>query len=187
LKIVDDHTILGKAFMGTPEPGKEMLTFSMSRKYPFEFMTEDDHEMLYSKMKKPTLDLMVGVWDGYLISDSAWTPSTFRLRFYMENGVLKDDYIFGNRFSGAAEVIEKADHIEMHDVTGSFHDEIRKINENILIGKYYAPASELFKYIPGGISFFHADQSKSRSYLPYVLKRIGEDSAFRGYTTDANK
>ena len=187
LKIVDDHTILGKAFMGTPEPGKEMLTFSMSRKYPFEFMTEDDHEMLYSKMKKPTLDLMVGVWDGYLISDSAWTPSTFRLRFYMENGVLKDDYIFGNRFSGAAQVIDKSDHIEMHDVTGSFHDEIRKINENILIGKYYAPASELLKYIPGGISFFHADQSKSRSYLPYVLKRIGEDSAFRGYTTDANK
>ena len=31
-----------------------MLTFSMSRKYPFEFMTEEDHEVLYSKMKKPT-------------------------------------------------------------------------------------------------------------------------------------
>ncbi len=100
----------------------------------------------------------------------------------MENGVLKDDYIFGNRLSGAAQVIEKADHIEMHDVTGSFHDEIRQINENILIGKYYAPENELFKSIPVGISFFHADQSKSSSYLPYILKRIGEDLAFRGYT-----
>ena len=73
LKIVDKDTILGKAFFGTPSPGKEMMTFSMSRKYPFEFMDEEDHGMLYNKMKKPTLDSMVGIWEGQLVSDSAWT------------------------------------------------------------------------------------------------------------------
>jgi hypothetical protein len=54
LKIIDDHTMLGKAFFGMPEPGREILTFSMSRKYPLDFMTQEDHEMLYGKMKKPS-------------------------------------------------------------------------------------------------------------------------------------
>jgi hypothetical protein len=70
LKIVDENTILGKAFLGKPTHGREMLAFSMSRKYPFEFMTEEDHEVLYSKMKKPTLRSMVGIWEGRLVSDS---------------------------------------------------------------------------------------------------------------------
>ena len=61
-----------------------MLTFSMSRKYPFEFMTEEDHQMLYSKMKKPTFDSMVGIWEGQLISDSGWTDPVFRFQYYFD-------------------------------------------------------------------------------------------------------
>ena len=75
LKIVDENTMLGKAFMGTPKPGREILTFSMSRKYPFEFMTEQDHEYLYGKMKKPSLQSMVGIWTGRLVSDSRWSDT----------------------------------------------------------------------------------------------------------------
>ena len=187
LKIADKNTILGKAFFGTPKKGQEMLTFSMSRKYPFEFMTELDHEMLYSKMKKPPMNSMVGIWEGYLVSDSAWSPPVFRFRYYYDNKVLKNDYIFGNILSGTAVVHDKGDHLEMQDITGIFHDEIRLVNENILIGKYYSVSNELLQLIPVGISFLHADPDRSSTYLPYILKKVGEESAYTGYTVDTGK
>lgn len=184
LKFVDKNTILGKAFFGTPPKGREMLTFSMSRKYPFEFMTEEDHDMLYGKMKKPSLASMVGVWDGQLVSDSSWTPPIFRFRFYFDsNRVLKNQYLFGNILAGTATLTDKLDHVRMDDETeGAFHDEIRKVNNDILIGRYYSPSNEILNYIPRDVSFLHADKSSPRFYLPYVLKRVGIDSAFREYS-----
>jgi hypothetical protein len=180
LKIVDKDTILGKAFFGNPIAGNEMLTFSMSRKYPFEFMDEEDHEMLYSKMKKPTLESMVGIWEGQLVSDSSWSNSVFRFRYYFEDKKkLKNDYLFGNVLVGTASVEEKEDHLEMHDATGSFHDELRQVNQDIVIGKYYSPSNFALGWLPQGPSFIHVDESKSSIYLPYILKRIGKETAVR--------
>lgn len=192
LKIVDENTILGKAFFGKPTRDREMLTFSMSRKYPFEFMTEEDHEVLYSKMKKPTLQSMVGIWEGRLVSDSTWSDPVFRFKYYFDSGkheersttisspTLKNDYLFGNIIAGTAIVSEKEDHVEMQDETGGiFHDEIRQINDDILIGKYYSQQNFLFRWLPQGLSFLHIDKSKPSGYLPYILRRIGKETAFR--------
>jgi choline dehydrogenase-like flavoprotein len=180
LKIIDKDIILGKAFFGTPSPGKEMLIFSMSRKYPFEFMDEGDHRMLYNKMKKPTLEAMVGIWEGQLISDSAWTDPVFRFRYYFDNSnKLKNDYLFGRIIAGTAKVEEKEDHLEMYDVTGNFHDELRQVNEDIIIGKYYSTPNFVFNWLPEGLSFIHLDESRPSIYLPYILKRVGKDTAFR--------
>ncbi|HEY7080812.1 MAG TPA: GMC family oxidoreductase [Nitrososphaeraceae archaeon] len=192
LKIVDENTILGKAFFGKPTRGREMLTFSMSRKYPFEFMTEEDHEVLYSKMKKPTLQSMVGIWEGRLVSDSTWSDPVFRFKYYFDSGkheersttisspTLKNDYLFGNIIAGTAIVSENEVHVEMQDETGGiFHDEIRQINDDILIGKYYSQQNFLFRWLPQGLSFLHIDKSKPSGYLPYILRRIGKETAFR--------
>jgi hypothetical protein len=93
---------------------------------------------------------------------------------------LKNDYIFGNLLAGTAQVIEKEDHVEMHDATqGLFHDEIRSVNDNILIGKYYAQESEIVKWLPQGPSFLHTDHARDTVYLPYVLRKIGDESAYR--------
>jgi choline dehydrogenase-like flavoprotein len=183
LKIVDKDTILGKAFFITPTPGREMLTFSMSRKYPFEFMDEEDHEMLYNKMKKPTLESMVGVWKGQLVSDSKWTEPIFRFRYYLDDKkILRNNYEFGfghNVLTGTATVEEKEDHLEMYDETERFHDELRQVNKDTIIGKYYSSPSILFSWLPEGLSFIHVDRSRQSIFLPYILKRVGEDAAFR--------
>lgn len=180
LKVIDEDTILGKAFFITPIPGREMLTFSMSRKYPFEFMDEEDHEMLYNKMKKPNLESMVGVWKGQLVSDSTWTEPIFRFRYFLDSeGKLKNDYLFSRLISGIAVVEEKEDHLEMYDATGRFHDELRQVNEDTIIGKYYSSPNVLFNWLPPNLSFIHVDKSRSSIYLPYVLKRVGKESAFR--------
>ena len=186
LKFVDKDTILGKAFVGDPRNGNEMMAFSMSRKYPFEFMTEEDHSMIYNKMTRPLLESMVGVWDGYLVSDSSWSPPVFRFRYFFDDdGKLKNHYIFGNILTGVAEVHDKGDHVRMDDETaGLFHDEIRQINKDILIGKYFSQPNELFNLIPTDVLFMHSDKEQSRFYLPYVLRRIGEETAFREYTLE---
>jgi choline dehydrogenase-like flavoprotein len=185
LKIVDENTLVGKAFLGNPRPGREILTFSMSRKYPFEFMSEEDHEFLYSKMKKPSLDSMVGVWKGRLVSDSMWSDPVFWFRYYFDkdsegNKSLKNDYVFGNVLAGTAQVIDKEDHVEMHDATGGlFHDELRSVKGNILIGKYYSRESLILGWLPQGPSFLHVDPVRNSVYLPYVLTKVGEESAYR--------
>lgn len=183
LKIVDENTILGKAFFGDPVPGREMLTFSMSRKYPLEFMTEEDHDMLYRRMQKPTLETMIGVWDGRLVSDSTWSDPLFRFRFsFDDDGQLKNDYLFARTLAGTAAVSEREDHLRMDDLTQRFHDEIRQVNEDIMIGKYSSEASFLFQWLPEGLSFLHIDQSQPAVQLLYVMRRIGEDTAFREYS-----
>jgi choline dehydrogenase-like flavoprotein len=182
LKIVDENTILGKAFFGKPHPRGEILTFSMSRKYPFEFMIEEDHEMLYSKMRKPNLNTMEGIWEGQLVSDSTWTNPVFRFRYYFDatRKVLKNDYLFGGVLAGTATVHEKEDHLEMQDVTRIFHDEIRQVNDNIIVGKYYSQTHYVLRWLPQeGLSFLHIDITRPSVYLPYILKRIGTESAFR--------
>src|SRR5438093_8827719 len=42
LKMVDENTIIGKAFLGTFAKGRELFSFSMSRGYDVNFLTEDD-------------------------------------------------------------------------------------------------------------------------------------------------
>jgi len=179
LKIVDENTILGKAFANKPVPGREMMTFCMSRKYPLEFMSEDDHEMLYSKMNKPILKDMVGIWEGYLVSDSTWSDAVFKFRYYFDGTVFKNDYIFGGTLAGTALVTEENDHVTMRDETVLFHDEIRQVNENLMIGKYYSQPNDISKWLGSGPSFIHTDESRNSFYLPYVLKRVGEESAYK--------
>ena len=171
--------------MGAPKLGREILTFSMSRRYPFEFMTEQDHEFLYSKSKKPKLDSMVGIWTGKLVSDSGWSDTVFRFRYHFDTDSdggksLKNDYIFGNVLAGTAQVIDKEDHVEMQDATqGLFHDEIRCVNDNILVGKYYSREGFIQGWLPQGPSFLHTDPARRSVYLPYILRKVGQESAFR--------
>ncbi|TLX88861.1 MAG: hypothetical protein E6K94_11525 [Thaumarchaeota archaeon] len=142
LKFVDQDTILGKAFFRTLTPDSDMLTFSMSRKYPFEFMDEADHEILYNKMKKPTLESMAGIWEGQLVSDSAWTEPVFSFRYYFDDKrdsnigndgnqdkkILNKNYLFGRVIAETARVEEKDDHLDMYDLTGNFHEKLRQLN-----------------------------------------------------------
>jgi hypothetical protein len=83
----------------------------MSRKYPFEFMDREDHEMRYSKMKKPRLDAIVGIWEGQLVSDSTWTDPVFRFLFYRDKNI---DYLIGGILAGTATVTEEVNHLETH-------------------------------------------------------------------------
>jgi hypothetical protein len=62
----------------------------------------------------------------------------------------------------------------MYDETQRFHDELRQVNEDTIIGKYYSSPSILFSWLPEGLSFIHVDRSRQSIFLPYILKRVGK-------------
>ena len=93
---------------------------------------------------------------------------------------ISHDYVFGNALAGSAVVTDKEEHVEMRDLTGDFfHDEIRRVTDDILAGKYYSKESFITRWLPPGPSFLHVDKSRGSVYLPYVLRRIGDESAYR--------
>jgi hypothetical protein len=87
--------------------------------------------------------------------------------------------LFGRTLAGTASVEEREVHLEMYDVTGNFHDKLREVNEDIIIGKYYSLPNFVFNWLPEGLSFIHVNESGPSIYLPYILKRVGENSAVR--------
>ena len=54
-----------------------------------------------------------------------------------------------------AQVVDENDHVEMQDATqGLFHDEIRCVNSNVLIGKYYSQESNILGWLPQGLASY---------------------------------
>ena len=87
--------------------------------------------------------------------------------------LFKNDYVFGNLLAGTAVLTEKEDVVEMNDVTGNFHDEMRGISDTLIIGKYYSTPNHVLSWLPEGLTFIHIDKNRSSIFLPYILRKIG--------------
>jgi choline dehydrogenase-like flavoprotein len=172
LKVVDKDTLLGKAFaVRDPPRGEHILTFSMSRKYGVGFMTHDDFKIIFSKKAtRPDIDEVLGVWEGRLISDSTLSEVLFRFRYYKEQEELKCKYIFGGVMPGTSDVKFTEEMMLMFDFTGQlFHDEIRMVRADFMVGKYCTMDSPVFKSLEKAPGFFMKDDD--RVCLPYILRR----------------
>ncbi len=173
LKFVDKDTILGKAFaVRDPPRGEPIITFSMSRRYTVDFMTQDDFKMIFSKKaRKPRTDEVLGVWEGRLISDSALSPVLFRFRYYKDNQELKCKYIFGGFLPGTSNVRFSEEQMLMFDFTGGLlRDEIMMVRKDCMLGKYCTMDSPVFKILGSSRGF--SMQDGGRQCLPYILKRM---------------
>ena len=181
LKIVDDDTIIGKAFVGIPPLGRHILTFSMSRKYNVDFMTEQDHETIYEQYARaPTPDEIIGRWTGRLVSDSAVTPVVQVFTYtYDIIGKLRMDYVFGNLLRGTSRVVLTPQQMNMYDYT-HWHDEVRMVKEDFMIGKWCSPWTEKpLTFSPSFLSTDTAKDGKKRFCLRFTLKRRSRQSVHK--------
>jgi choline dehydrogenase-like flavoprotein len=149
LKMVDENTILGKAFLGPFGRGRELFNFSMSRIYDIEFMTEQDLNILFNDKDLshvPTEMEVKGIWEGMLVSDSAVTPRTQIFYFDYEDGQIDMRYSFANMLTGRSDV-SITDRIFRLDYQTPFHDEIRMVTPNLIVGKWVTEWSseDIFK------------------------------------------
>ncbi|QMU55017.1 MAG: hypothetical protein GKS07_09090 [Nitrosopumilus sp.] len=139
LKMVDENHILGKAFLGSFGRGQQMFDFSMSRTYPVDFIGENDLAALFYHddfSHTPTRDEMAGTWEGFLVSDSFVSPKSQLFDFdYDGNGDYQMHYNFLNLIRGYSEVSASGDLFRFDDFT-PFHDELRMIRPDFVVGKW---------------------------------------------------
>ena len=178
LKIIDKDTILGKAFLGFPPNGTQLLVFSMSRRYDINFMTEEDHERIFSDFATaPTFDQVEGRWVGKLVSDSTLTPNVWTFDYDKDNfGNLEMKYVFGGFLDGISRVVIKTGQMEMYDFT-NWHDEVKFVSNKLLIGKWCSPEFD-GNLLPSNFDFnflsvdsIGSGSIKIRLCLRYILSR----------------
>jgi hypothetical protein len=144
LKIVDKDVVLGKAFLGISPFSMQILTFSMSRRYEVNFMTEEDHETIYQKYARaPNVEEIIGSWNGKLVSDSTLTPVTQVFNYTKDNlGKLQMEYTFGGLLKGISRVILTPEQMNMYDFT-NWHDEVKAVKGNFMVGKWCSPWTKI--------------------------------------------
>ncbi|MFB3922934.1 MAG: GMC family oxidoreductase N-terminal domain-containing protein [Terriglobia bacterium] len=151
IKVLDAQNAIGVMHLGEFPNGLEFATFVMARNnYPFEKMSVDDHRLLFKDLhtKVPTADQLQGEWNGNLVVVPHATstllnrlnPVLFQLSFTTQGAKLRARYRFG-LVSGESPVEMTPEFVRLDDFT-SFHDEIRMIDNNTMIGKWVA--SDLF-------------------------------------------
>lgn len=144
LKMVDENTIIGKAFLGSFGRGVELFNFSMSRIYDVDFMTEDDLLTLFQSDElshKPKEEELAGVWEGMLVSDSAITPRSQLFYFDYEDGEIDMRYSFANMLQGRSDVRITDSLFRLDDQT-PLYDELRIVTPNLAVGRWVTEWSD---------------------------------------------
>jgi choline dehydrogenase-like flavoprotein len=144
LKMVDENTIIGKAFLGSFGRGIELFNFSMSRVYDIDFMTEDDLITIFKSDELshiPKEEELAGVWEGMLVSDSAITPRSQLFYFNYEDGEIDMRYSFANMLQGRSDVRISDSLFRLDDQT-PLYDELRMITPNLAVGRWVTEWSD---------------------------------------------
>jgi hypothetical protein len=144
LKMTDENTIIGKAFLGSFGRGVELFNFSMSRIYDVDFMTEDDLLTLFRSDElshKPREEELAGIWEGMLVSDSAITPRSQLFYFNYEDGELDMRYSFANLLQGRSDVRITDSLFRLDDQT-PLYDELRIVTPNLAVGRWVTEWSD---------------------------------------------
>jgi hypothetical protein len=156
----------------------EFATFVMARhNYPFEKMSVEDHNLIFadSRTRVPEPAQLEGEWDGYVVfitrpSTSLLNqanPVAFRLAFRKTaEGKIEGRYRL-RLLSGGMEVEHTPEFVQLIDFT-TFHDEIRMIDSETLVGKWVSP--ELNPDLLRGLGSY-LEPRGDRFAFYYLLKR----------------
>jgi choline dehydrogenase-like flavoprotein len=137
LKVVDENTIIGKAFLGQFGRGRELFSFSMSKIYDVDFLTKQDLLTLFNSDElshKPDEKELAGKWEGMLVSDSSLTPRSQIFYFDYEDGEIDMRYSFANMLNGRSDITITENSIFRLDDQTPFHDEIRMVTPDFAVG-----------------------------------------------------
>src|SRR5580700_4991477 len=151
-KIINENLLIGRVYMGKYPNGARQFTFPMSRLYGFNQMTVDDHAAQYATGTVPTPADLDGVWRMDVISNANHAGGIAYLQFSNKpDGRFEARYELMGLMEGLVTPTFLQDHFQLNDFT-PFHDEIRKVSGDFLVGKYVTP-------LPAGISTLVANSS----------------------------
>lgn len=178
LKVINEDLIVGRVYLGAYPNGIRVFTFSMTRKYSFAHMTVVDHNMLFAAGSPPSKEDLDGVWQMDVVSNNNTLSSAAYLAFELKpDGRLESRYQLMGLIEGLVMPSFTQDHFQLNDFT-PFHDEIRKVDNNLMIGKYVTgilpDLSSLFNGPNLGI--LHSIPGSREFGFYYTLSRTGRKS-----------
>lgn len=183
IKAIDENNCIGVMHLGKFPEGLEFAAFVMARNnYPFEKMSVPDHQAIFygDHARVPSPAEIAGDWEGHVIfltrPDISLlnqvNPVAFRLNFKPAASGVEGRYRFG-LLSGSMKVQFTDEFVRLIDFT-SFHDEIRIIDDQTMIGKWVSPSGQswlnnalLRKALEG-----YLEPGKDRFAFYYLLTRV---------------
>ena len=170
-RIVNDDLMLGRVYMGEYPNGTRLFTFPMCRRYGFVQMTVEDHQWLWDHGSTPSKQDMNGVWRMDAISNANHSGGVAHLGFDLKpDGRLESRYLLMGLLEGLLTPTFVSDHFQLHDFT-PFHDEIRKVDQDFLVGRYVVdlPAALAGAIPAGSLGILHQEGGRFGFY--YTLTR----------------
>lgn len=172
-KVVNQNLLIGRVYLGAFPHGTRLFTFPMTRTYGFNNMTREDHDLLYANATVPTAQDVEGVWRMDTISNNNQAAGVAHLSFANKpDGRFEARYQLMGLLEGLILPSFLQDHFQLNDFT-QFRDEIRKIDHNLLIGKWVTdvPASANIA-LPESLGIFHREGTRFGFY--YLLTRTAD-------------
>jgi hypothetical protein len=176
LKQTSEDIVVGKAFTGRYPHGIVLLNFTMARKYSFDFMSAEDHREVWEKFGRvPDIDLISGEWEGRMVSNASLTPPLFRFWYSVDaSGKLSCKWNFMHIMKGTSRLELTAKELDMFDFT-NFHDEIRMIADDAMLGRYLPGSSKILNFIGNkelGLIHFEKSAGGTRPVIYYYIKKV---------------
>jgi cholesterol oxidase len=176
-KIINDDLMIGRVYLGEYPNGARVFTFPMSRLYTFDQMTVNDHQALFAGGGTPTASDLDGVWRMDAISNANHAGGIAYLQFSNKpDGGFEARYQLMGLMEGLIVPSFLKDHFQLNDFT-PFHDEIRTVSNDLLIGKYVTglPAALGPLFTNSSLGLFH-EQADGRFGFYYLLTRTGNQA-----------
>ncbi|HUY12782.1 MAG TPA: GMC family oxidoreductase [Terriglobia bacterium] len=174
-KVINPDLLIGRVYLGAYPNGLRLFTFPMVRQYTFDQMTVDDHATLYAGGSVPSKQDLQGVWRMDVVSNANHAGSVAYLRFDLKpDGRLQASYELMGLIEGLVLPSFVQDHFQLNDFT-PFHDEIRKVSNGFMVGKYVTG-------LPGGLppalggkslGILHGDQNGQFGFC-YMISRTDQ-------------
>ena len=171
-KVINQDLLIGRVYLGEYPNGIRQFTFPMTRKHSFDQMTVNDHLALYASGAVPTPQDLQGVWRMDVISNANHAGGVAYLNFDAKpDGTLACRYLLMGLMEGLVLPSFLQDHFQLNDFT-PFHDEIRKITSDFLVGKYITAVPPAISSALNNLSLgiFHSDSSGNFGFY-YMLTR----------------
>lgn len=171
-KAINPDLLIGRVYLGEYPNGIRQITFPMTRKYSFDQMTVNDHAALYAAGAVPTPQELNGVWRMDILSNANHASGVAYLEFDLQpDGRLESRYELMGLIEGLVMPSFLQDHFQLNDFT-PFHDEIRKVTSDFLVGQYTAPVPAALSSLTDDLSLgiFHSDSAGDLAFY-YMLTK----------------
>jgi cholesterol oxidase len=178
-KAIGDNLLIGRVYLGTYPHGLRLFSFPMTRVRTFEQMSVGDHQKLYTAGTVPAPGQLHGVWRMDVASNANHLAGAAHLWFDLKpDGRLESRYQLMGLLEGLIVPSFVQDHFRLDDFT-PFHDEIRRLDDGLMVGKWVADLPAVAADLPAAsIGILHVEEHEEirRVGFYYALSRTSAPS-----------